>query len=66
MRPGVKGYYSQVIAVLQQYGYFLLRQGKGAHEIWSNGKRNTVVSLNMPSRHMANAIMKQAGIEHRF
>jgi len=62
----VNGYASQVIAVLRQHGYYFLRQGKGAHEIWSNGKRNQVISKNMPSRNMANAIMKQAGIEHRF
>ena len=62
----MKGYYTLVIAVLKQHGYFLLRQGKGAHEIWSNGKRNQTVSKNMPSRDMANTIMKQAGIDHRF
>ena len=62
----MNGYYGQVVAMLKQHGYSLLRQGKGAHEIWSNGQRNTAVSHNMPSRHMANEIMKQAGIGHKF
>jgi predicted RNA binding protein YcfA (HicA-like mRNA interferase family) len=62
----MNGYYSQVIAQLKAHGYTLLRQGKGSHEIWSNGQRNQTVSHNMPARPMANAIMKQAGIAHRF
>lgn len=62
----MNGYYSLVRDVLKAHGYTLLRQGAGSHEIWSNGQRNQTVSLNMPSRHMANTIMKQAGIAHRF
>jgi predicted RNA binding protein YcfA (HicA-like mRNA interferase family) len=62
----VNGYYVQVVAVLKQHGYSFLRAGKGAHEIWGNGSRNQTVSKNMPSRHMANEVMKQAGIAHRF
>lgn len=62
----MNGYFNQVIAVLKQHGYSFLRQGKGSHEIWSNGSRNQVVSKNMPARQMANEIMKQAGIAHRF
>lgn len=62
----MNGYYSPVIAMLKEHGYSFLRQGKGAHEIWTNGKRNQTVSPNMPSRHMANEIMKQAGLAHRF
>ncbi len=62
----MNGYYQQVIAQLKQHGYSFLRQGKGSHEIWSNGSRNQTVSKNMPARDMANAIMKQAGIAHRF
>jgi len=62
----MNGYYSQVAAMLRLHGYVLVRQGKGAHEIWWNGQRRTVVSHNMPSRHMANEIMKQAGIGHKF
>jgi hypothetical protein len=52
--------------VLKQHGYSFLRAGKGAHEVWSNGRHRQLVSRNMPSRHTANAIMKQAGIRQRF
>ncbi len=62
----MNGYYKLVVEMLRQNGYAFLRQGKGAHEIWTNGLRNQTVSKNMPSRVMANAIMKQAGLSHRF
>ena len=62
----MRGYYSQVIAMLKQHGYSFLRPGKGAHEIWTDGKRNQIVSKNMPSRDMANVIMKQASISNKF
>ena len=62
----MNGFYTQVVAQLKQHGYTFLRQGKGSHELWSNGTRNQTVSKNMPAKQMANAIMKQAGIDHRF
>lgn len=62
----MNGYYSLVIAQLKLHGYSFERQGKGSHEIWSNGQRNQTVSKNMPAKQMANAIMRQAGINHRF
>lgn len=62
----MNGYYKLVIEVLKANGYSFLRNGKGAHEIWTNGHRNQTVSFNMPARHMANEIMKQAGIDHHF
>lgn len=62
----MNGFYSLVVEQLRANGYKYLRAGNGAHEIWSNGKRNQTVSKNMPSRHTANAIMKQAGIDYKF
>lgn len=62
----MNGYYSLVVAQLKLHGYSFLRSGKGSHEIWSNGIRHQTVSKNMPARTMANEIMKQAGIAHRF
>lgn len=61
----MNGYYSQVTAVLKQHRFSLVRC-KGSHETWKCGDRCITVSRNMPSRHMANEIMKQAGINHRF
>lgn len=62
----MKGYYRLIVAMLAQYGFWQVRGGKGSHEIWGNGKTSTVVPFNCPSRHTANAIMKQVGINHRF
>jgi predicted RNA binding protein YcfA (HicA-like mRNA interferase family) len=62
----MNGYYAQVVAQLKANGYWFRRTGKGSHEIWTNGARMQTVSKNMPSRDMANEIMKQAGIAHRF
>ena len=62
----MNGYYKLVAEILRANQYKFEREGKGAHEIWSNGSRTTIVSKNMPSRHMANEIMKQAGIKHKF
>ena len=61
----MNGYYAKVIAVLQSHGFFLKRQ-KGSHQTWSNGKTPVTVSTNCNSRHTANGIMKDAGIDHRF
>jgi hypothetical protein len=45
-----------------------VRQGKGDHEIWYSphtGRKFPVDSV-IKSRHTANGIMKQAGINHHF
>jgi predicted RNA binding protein YcfA (HicA-like mRNA interferase family) len=62
----MKGYYKLLIALLQQHGFKQVRGAKGSHEIWGKGKVNTVVPFNCPSRHTANAILRQAGIDHKF
>lgn len=58
----MNGFYKQITAVLAQHGFFLSRQGKGSHEIWSNGKISVSVSVTCKSRHTANSILKDAGI----
>ena len=62
----MNGYYKLVVEALRNNNYKFLREGRGAHEIWTNGSRNQTVSKNMPARNMANEIMKQAGIAKRF
>lgn len=62
----MNGYYELVIKLLREHGYTLLRQGSTSHQIWTNGVRNQTVSTNCQSRHIANGILKQAGIKHRF
>lgn len=62
----MNGYYSQVIEQLKKHGYAYSCPGRGSHEIWSNGKHNQTVPFNCKSRHTANDILKQAGINHKF
>ena len=61
-------YEKKVRDVLKQHGCYFLRRGKGDHDIWHspiNGV-NVAVDGKIKSRHTANAIMRQAGIDHRF
>jgi len=62
----MEGYEKQVKMILKKHGWYLLRHGKGSHEIWTNGKLTVTVNHVCKSRHTANAIMKQAKINHRF
>lgn len=54
--------------ILRRAGFELLRQGKGDHEIWLN--RSTGISVTVDSgtksRHLANAILKKAGLPKSF
>ncbi|MBA4215197.1 MAG: hypothetical protein C0449_19155 [Polaromonas sp.] len=61
----MNGFYDQVITVLKQHGFSLSGQ-KGSHQSWCKSKLCVTVSTNCTSRHTANAVMKQAGIPHRF
>ena len=61
-------YEKKVREILLQNGCTFLRRGKGDHDIWKspiNGKHFPVDS-KIKSRHIANTIMKQSGIEYRF
>ena len=61
-------YEKKVREVLKQNGCVFIRRGKGDHDVWSsplNGNRFPV-DAKIKSRHIANAIMKQSGIDHRF
>jgi predicted RNA binding protein YcfA (HicA-like mRNA interferase family) len=55
-------------ALLRDAGCRLVRQGKGSHEIWFSPitKRNFAVPVGIPSRHTANAILRQAGLPKAF
>ncbi len=61
------GYTRDLKKILRKAGCKFDRQGKGDHEIWINlaGKRFTVDS-DIKSRHTANEVLKQAGLEKEF
>jgi hypothetical protein len=54
--------------LLRAAGCTLIRQGRGSHEIWQSPitKRNFAVPVGIPSRHTANAILRQAGLPKAF
>ena len=62
----MNGYYRLIVEALRKQGFSLVRKGKGSHEIWGKNGKQTIVPFNCPSRHTANEIMKQLGVDHRF
>jgi predicted RNA binding protein YcfA (HicA-like mRNA interferase family) len=50
--------------LLKQAGCTIVRQGKGSHEIWHG--QDFAVPIGIPSRHTANAILRQAGLPKAF
>jgi hypothetical protein len=64
----VAGYTGPLKKILKKSGCYFERQGKGDHEIWFSpisGKRFPVDS-DIKSRHTANAVLKEAGLEKEF
>jgi hypothetical protein len=64
----VRGFYGQIVDALRAAGCTFKRTGKGDHEIWFSpvSKRTFTVDRGSLSRHTANAVMKQAGLDKRF
>ena len=58
------GYAKRVKEILAEHGCTFVRHGKGDHDIWQSpisGSR-FVVDAKISSRHLANAVLRQAGI----
>ncbi len=64
----VQGFYRQIVDALREHGCSFKRHGKGDHEIWFSPTtgRTFPVDRKSLSRHTANAVMKQAGIDRKF
>ncbi len=60
------GFYKHVIKLLEGAGFYFFRTGKGSHEIWSNGDLRITGPVNCKSRHTANAVLKQAGLDTKI
>ncbi|MFZ1626024.1 MAG: type II toxin-antitoxin system HicA family toxin [Gammaproteobacteria bacterium] len=54
--------------ILKEQGCRFHRQGKGDHEIWFSpiSDQYFTVDGDIKSRHTANAVLKQAGLDKRF
>ncbi len=61
-------YEKKVRELLKQYECKFVRRGKGDHDIWYSPitKRHVTVDTKIKSRHTANAILKQSGIDKKF
>jgi predicted RNA binding protein YcfA (HicA-like mRNA interferase family) len=59
-------YEKKVRDMLYKHGYLFDRHGKGSHDIWRRDKKTVSVAYRIPSRHTANDILKQAGIDFKF
>lgn len=61
-------YEKKVRQLLKESGCYFIRHGKGDHDIWYSPitQRNITVDGEIRIRHVANGIMKQAGIKHYF
>ena len=54
------GYERQVQKILKRHGFYVERNPRGSHVIWSNGEFEVSVPAKIKSRHTANGILKQA------
>ncbi len=60
--------YRRLTAILKEAGCYFLRQGKGSHEIWFSpiSGRPFAVPFNIKPVSLANAILKEAGLDDRL
>jgi predicted RNA binding protein YcfA (HicA-like mRNA interferase family) len=61
-------YEKKVREVLRRNGWIFHHHGKGDHDVWTDqsGDRKVTVDGRIKSRHMANGILKEAGIAYHF
>ncbi len=62
----MKGFYPALTQILKKHGFVFSRQGRGGHEIWSNGKLVVTLDRGCKSRFTAEKILKQAGIKEKL
>lgn len=63
----MNGYEDALKEILSKNGWAFLRHGKGSHEIWAkSGHSPQTIPKGCRSRHLANKILKQCGINHHF
>jgi len=62
------GFYPQLRLILLAHGCTFVRNGRGSHQIWHSpiSEATFPVVVTIMSRHLANQILKQAGIAQRI
>ena len=59
-------FYKQLLLIFDKHNAYLVRKGKGDHEIWRCGDKQTTVDHGINSRYRANKILKQLGINEKI
>ena len=61
-------YEGKVREILTRNGCYFKRHGKGDHDIWFSPitSKSVTVDSRIKSKHTANAILKECGIDFRF
>jgi hypothetical protein len=61
-------YEKKVRDKIGEYNCYFVRRGKGDHDIWYSPitKKHITVDSKIKSRHTANAILAQCGINYKF
>ncbi len=61
-------YEKKVRDILRENHCKFVRSGKGDHDIWYSPitNRHVTVDTKIKSRHTANAVLKQSGIDYKF
>ena len=62
----VQHFYRELSRKLGDAGYRKVPGGKGSHEKWRNPEGRQVTVPSKPLRHMANVVLKQAGLPKAF
>lgn len=62
----MNGFYKKLLEIFARHNVYLVRKGKGDHEIWRHGDRQTTVDHGINSRFLANKILKQLGINEKI
>ena len=64
----MKEYSKALCDMLDKHGCYFVRHGKGDHDIWHSPytKEIVIVDGTIKSRHLANKILKKAGVKYKF
>jgi predicted RNA binding protein YcfA (HicA-like mRNA interferase family) len=64
----VNDYGKALREVLDANGCAFVRHGRGDHDVWESASsgRRFAVPVKIKSRHLANKILKEAGLEKAF
>jgi predicted RNA binding protein YcfA (HicA-like mRNA interferase family) len=60
-------YYDDLVDIMKAHGCWRVDGGKGSHEKWRSPINNRTVTVpKSKSRHTANGVLKQLGIDKKF